>query len=60
MLAPVRYVDLMDLESYALSQLSGVALRRWLIERAKLEADEDVSERDRDRILRGYVRAWSR
>lgn len=60
MLAPVRYVDLMDLESYAISQLSGVPLRRWLIEKEQLEADKDVSERDRDRILRGYVRAWSR
>lgn len=52
--------DLMDLETYAMSQLEGVPLRRWLIEQAKLEADEDVSEKDRDRILRGYVKAWSR
>lgn len=60
MLPAIRYVDLMDLDGYALSQLSGVSLRRWLIEQEKLKADEDVSERDRDRILRGYVRAWSR
>lgn len=49
-----------DVETYALRKLSGVALRRWCIEQAKLKADEDVSQGDADRILLGYARAWSR
>lgn len=52
--------DLMPLEEYAHSQLFGVPYTRWCIERSKLEADKDVSPIDRERILRGYVKAWSR
>lgn len=49
-----------DVETYALRKLSGMPLRRWCIEQAKLKADEDVSEADANRILLGYARAWSR
>lgn len=49
-----------DVETYALRKLSGMPLRRWCIEKAKLKADEDVSEADANRILLGYARAWSR
>lgn len=53
--------DLMPLEEYAAkSGLSGFAWKRWLTEKGKLEADKDVSPVDRERILRGYVKAWSR
>lgn len=53
--------DLMPLEEYAAkSGLSGFAWKRWLVEKNKLEADKDVSAEDRERILRGYVKAWSR
>lgn len=56
----VDAASLMPLDDYAVSQLSPMALRRWLIEQSKLEADRDVSPGDRDRILLGYVKAWSR
>lgn len=49
-----------DVEAYAGRKLSGIALRRWNIEQRKLEADPDVSGADRERILLGYARAWSR
>lgn len=53
--------DLMPLEEYAAKVgLRGFAWKRWLTEKAKLEADADVSPIDRERILRGYVKAWSR
>lgn len=50
----------MAIDAYAHLALGELALRRWHIERAKLAADKDVSEADADRILRGYIRAWSR
>lgn len=53
--------DVMSLEQYAsTSNLTGFAWKRWLVEKAKLEADKDVSDIDRERILRGYVKAWSK
>jgi hypothetical protein len=53
--------DVIPLYEYAASSnLSGFAWKRWMVEKAKLEADKDVSEQDRERILRGYVKAWSR
>lgn len=50
----------LDAEQFAELALSGMALRRWHIERRKLEADPDVSGADRERILLGYAKAWSR
>ena len=53
--------EVLRLEEYAArSGLSGFAWKRWLVEKGKLEADKDVSAEDRERILRGYVKAWSR
>lgn len=53
--------DVMSLEQYAAtSKITGFAWKRWLVEKAKLEADKDVSAVDRERILRGYIKAWSR
>lgn len=53
--------EVLPLDEYAAtSKLTGFAWRRWLVEKAKLEADKDVSDIDRERILRGYVKAWSR
>lgn len=49
-----------DVETYAMRKLSGMPLRRWCIEQAKLKADEDVSEADANRILLGYAKAWGR
>lgn len=60
LLYPVAAASFMPLDDYAVSQLSPLALRRWLIEQDKLEADKDVSPGDRERILRGYIKAWSR
>lgn len=58
---PPCAADLLPLEEYAeQSGLSPLAYRRWSIEKEKLEADEDVAPADRERILRGYVKAWSR
>lgn len=53
--------DHMPLDEYAArSGLTGFAWKRWLTEKGKLEADKDVSQIDRERILRGYIKAWSR
>lgn len=61
LLYPAPPGDAMSLEEYAAtSGLSGFAWKRWLTEKGKLEADKDVSQVDRERILRGYVKAWSR
>lgn len=40
------------------NRLEGHALRRWEIERAKLEADRDVAPAVREAILLGYARRW--
>ena len=61
LLYPAPPGEVMSLEEYAAaSGLNGFAWKRWLVEKGKLEADKDVSEVDRERILRGYVKAWSR
>lgn len=49
-----------DVERFGYEMMPEVAWRRWKIEKAKLEADPDVSETDRERILSGYAAAWSR
>lgn len=45
-------------EETAVKRLSPVSLRRWRIEKAKLEADPDVTAEARESILAGYARAW--
>lgn len=40
--------------------LTGFALKRWEIERDKLEADPDVSIETRHQILAGYAKAWAK
>ena len=52
--------DSLDIERDAALALKGFAYKRWLVEHARLKADKDVSESDAHRILRGYIRAWSR
>lgn len=46
-------------EETATKRLSPVSLRRWKIERAKLEADADVAPEVKEAILMGYARRWS-
>ena len=45
-------------EETAMRRLSPVALRRWNIEKAKLQADSDVDEAASEAILMGYARRW--
>lgn len=49
-----------SVEVLASRKLSGFALKRWRIEAGKIDADPDISPADKDRILRGYVRSWSK
>lgn len=60
LLPSAQKVEAVPLDDYAAIHLGGLAFNRWKIEKAKLEADKDVSASDRERILRGYVKAWSR
>lgn len=49
-----------NVEVLASRKLSGFALKRWRIELGKIDADPDISPADKDRILRGYINAWSK
>lgn len=53
-------LEAQPIEQAAALALEGFAWKRWLVERARLNADKDVSEEDRERILRGYIKAWSK
>lgn len=46
-------------EETARKRLSPMSLRRWTIERDKLEVDPDVTPETREAILMGYARRWS-
>lgn len=47
-------------ESRGAFALTGFALKRWEIERSKLEADPDVSPEVRRQILDGYAKSWAK
>lgn len=58
---PVTYtLEVHPIEQAAALALEGFALKRWRVEHARMKADKDVSEEDRERILRGYIKAWSK
>jgi len=57
--APLDMVTTISMaEAVAFERLSPVALRRWGIERKKLEADTDVLPEVAAQILMGYARRW--
>ena len=57
---PTYTLEAHPIEQAAALALQGFAWKRWKVEHARLKADKDVSEEDRERILRGYIKAWSR
>jgi len=49
----------MTVERWAEDQLEGFALKRWRVELRKVDADDSISPETKDRILCGYIKAWS-